>query len=93
MTAEPKRITVGDDIEPILEEATNGPVILEVRGNTYRVNAQKISPSPFTAETVFGSVPPLQRGRNITDEELESIISAAGLEHAQHVIDEMQPDA
>jgi len=84
MTAEPKRIRVSDDIEPILEEATNGPVILEARGNAYRVNAQKISPSPFTAETVFGSVPPLQSGRNITDEELEYIISAASLEHAQH---------
>ncbi len=86
MTAEPKRITVGDDIEPILEEATNGPLILEIGGNAYRVNAQKISPSPFTAETVFGSVPPLQRSRTITDEELEDIISAAGLENVKRLI-------
>jgi hypothetical protein len=92
MTAEPKRIQVTEDMEPILEAATSQPLILEVRGKSYRVNAQQLVPSPFTAETVFASVPPLKAGRNTTDDELEAIIKEAGLQHAQHVIGEMKPD-
>lgn len=92
MTAEPKRIQVTEDMETILEAAISQPVILEVRGKSYRVNAQKIMLSPFTAETVFASVPPLKAGRSTTDDELEAIIKEAGLQHAQHVIDEVKPD-
>jgi hypothetical protein len=45
MAAEPKRIRVGDDMEPILEEATNRSLIFEAGGSAYRINAERIEPT------------------------------------------------
>lgn len=57
MAAEPKRIQVDRDtlLKPILEAASVHPIIVEMNGTTYRINAERLPSSPFTAESAYAS--------------------------------------
>lgn len=75
-----KRMRVPEDMEPVLEEATSQPLIVEVRGQAYRISAEKVASVPYTLDNLYGSLPSL-RGKNgpeISNDELEAIIKDAG---------------
>jgi hypothetical protein len=81
MSTEIKRIKVDKDtrIEPILQEAGDGPVIIEFGNAAYRVNPLGNTSSPFTVESAYASVRTVDghRGADISDEELEDMIDEA----------------
>jgi hypothetical protein len=89
MSAQPQRYPVDDDTraKPLIREARDRPVIVEIDGNEYNVI---VTPSsPFTLESAFGSAPIRNRnGQPVTDEELEAIIDRAKAEHAQKLASE-----
>lgn len=57
MSAEPKRIRVDEGLGPILQEATDHPIVLEVKDRAYRINAEPVDNS--FEEKVFAADDPL----------------------------------
>ena len=92
MSAEPKRYKLDDDTraKPLIEEARETPVIVEMNGNAYRVSIEDVASAPFTARSAYASLPPLPGGKDLSDAELEDIIRQAGEQHARTIIDEMR---
>jgi hypothetical protein len=81
MTADIKHIKVDKDtrIEPILEEAGNGPVILQLGNTAYRLNPMGETSSPFTVESAYASVRTVdgRSGADISADELDEMIEDA----------------
>lgn len=90
MAAEPKRIRADHDtkLEPILEEAASQPLIVELNGNAYRINAELVSSSPFSAEAAYASVRTVdgRTGAEVSDEELANIIKDAREDYADYLV-------
>lgn len=92
MTAEPRRYRLNDETraKPLIEEAREGPVIVELDGKPYEVNVRAASPPSFTAQSAYGSLPLLTGREAITDEELDDIIKRANEQHAREMIEQMR---
>ncbi len=85
MTAEPKRFQLSDETaKAAIQEEKIRPVIVEVNGTSYEINARDIAEPHFTARSVRGSLPPLLGRKQISDEELEDIIRKANDECTAH---------
>jgi len=84
MATDIKHIKVDRDtrIEPILEEAGNGPIIVEFGATS----------APFTVESAYASVRTVdgRGGADISDEDLEAMIDEAKGRYARHVIEELE---
>jgi len=92
MSVEPKRVRINEEIERLLEEAANQPLIAEFEGNAYRVYAEKVlPPSPYTIDTIYGSLPPLngRPGSDISNDELETIIEVGKKENLGNIVEGM----
>ena len=92
MTAEPKRVRVNGEVERLLEEAANQPLIAESEGNAYRIYAERVlPPSPYTIDTVYGSLPSLngRPGSDISNDELQEMIDAGKEENLTNIIEGM----
>ncbi len=90
MTAEPKRVRVNEEVERLLEEAANQPLIAEAEGNIYRIYAERVlPPSPYTIDTVYGSLPPLsgRPGSDISNDELQEMIEAGKRENLKNIVE------
>lgn len=61
MSAEPKRIRVHPDLEPILEESTIRPIILEAGGTAYRVSADRVVLTADAEDKIISPDDPLLR--------------------------------
>ena len=89
MSAEVKKIKVDRDtrIEPILAEARDNAIIVEMDGFAYRVNPVGDTSSPFTIETAFASVKTVdgRSGGEVSNEEIEDAIRQANEENAQRI--------
>jgi len=97
MATDIKHIKVDRDtrIEPILEEAGNGPVIVEFGAEAYRVNPIGATSVPFTVESAYASVRTVdgRGGADISDEDLEAMIDEAKDRHARHVVEELDQES
>ena len=87
MSAQPAKYTVDDETraKPLIKEATDRPVIVEVDGTEYNII---VTPSSsFNLECAFGSAPIRNKeGDPMSDDELESVIVRAKEEHAAHLM-------
>lgn len=97
MSTEIKHIKVDRDtpIEPILEAAGEGPIIIEFGDAAFRVNPLGATSSPFTVESAYASVRTVdgRSGAGITNDELESMIDEAKSHYAQRLIEELDHEA
>ena len=93
MATEIRRIKVDADtrIEKILAEADEAPVIVEYGDAAYRLNPLGPGSSPFTVDSAYASVETIdgRRGADISDDELEEVISQAKARYVQHLIAEL----
>jgi hypothetical protein len=96
MSTEIERIKVDKDtrIEPILKEAGDSPVIVELGNAAYRINPVGTTSSPFTVESAYASVKTVdgRTGTDISDEELEAMIDEAKARYAQRLIEELDQE-
>lgn len=93
MFVEPERILVNEEIERLLEQAANQPLIAEHAGNAFRVYAERVlPPSPYTIDTVYASLPPMngRSGSAVTDDELEAMIEAGKAQNLRNIVEGMQ---
>ena len=93
MAAEPKRIRANQDtrLEPILEEASTQPIIVEMNGATYRVNAERIPSSPFTADSTYASAKTVdgREGADISAEEFDQMMRDIKEDYAAYLARKM----
>ena len=61
MSANPKRIRINPDMQPILEESANEPLIVEAGDSAYRINAQRIMSDEEIEESIINANDPLLR--------------------------------
>lgn len=95
VSVEPKRIRINEEIEQLLEEAADHPLIAEYDGNAYRAYAERVlPPSPYTIDTVYGSLPLINGGSGsvISNEELEAMIEAGKEENLRNIAEGMKKD-
>jgi len=93
MAAEPKRFRLSDETAKVaIQEARIRPVIVEVNGTSYEVNARDIAEPRFTARSVRGSLPPLLDRKHISDDELEDIIRDANEQHAREIMEQSETE-
>lgn len=94
MATEAKKIKVDKDtrIEPILTEARDNAVIVEMDGFAYRVNPVGDTSSPFTVETAYASIKTVdgRSGGEVSDEEIEDAIRQTNEENAQRIVNKMK---
>lgn len=97
MATEIKHIKVDRDtrIEPILEAAGEGPIIIEFGDAAFRVNPLGATSSPFTVESAYASVRTVdgRSGAGITNDELEGMIDEAKSHYAQRLVEEFDHEA
>lgn len=93
MPTQPERYTLDDETraKPLIQEAKDRLVIVEIDGSDYDVI---VTPSsPYTLDRSYGSLPIRGKDRQpVSDEELDAIIVAAREEHARRVIVEMKEE-
>ncbi len=96
MAAEPKRIQVDHDtrLEPILEEASTHPIIVDMNGTTYRLNAERVSSSPFTVESAYASARTIdgRAGADISTEDFDQMMRDAREDYADYLADKMSKE-
>jgi len=93
MSTEQTRIQLSEEMGAILEEAIHQPLLAEVKGTVYRIFAEKVlPPSPFTFDSVYGSLPPLngRPGSEVSNEELEETIEAGKRANLADIFDGMR---
>lgn len=96
MAAEPKRIRVDRDtrLEPILEEASTHPIIVEMNGAAYRIKAERLSASPFTAESAYASARTVddRAGADISAEEFDQMMRDVKEDYADYLARKMSDE-
>ena len=108
MAAEQKRIKVTPrtNLNRVLDQARTSPVVLERDGEMYEVNAlnegapefdrpfsTSLPPSPYTLETVYGSLLPASGRKYISDHDIEEMIEAGKKENLRSIVEGMQGSA
>ena len=96
MTTGPKRVRVNEEIEHLLEEAAIQPLIVEFKDAAYRIYAERVlHPSPYTIDTVYGSLPPLhdRPGIDVSTDKLDAIIEAGKEANLKSIVEGMNENA
>lgn len=92
MTTEPKKVQISEEIERLLEQAVHGPLIAEYKNIAFRIYAERVlPPSPYTIDTVYGSLPPLhgRPGSGISNDELDAMIEVGKEENLRNIVEGM----
>jgi hypothetical protein len=108
VAAEQKRIKVTPrtNLNRVLDQARTSPVVLERDGEMYEVNAlnedlpeydrsfsTSLAPSPYTLETVYGSLLPSSGRTYISDHDIEKRIEVGKKENLRSIVEGMQGSA
>ena len=109
MAAEPKRIKVTPrtNLNTVLDEARTAPIVLERDGEAYAVHAVHgsggsftdaafhtvLPPSPYTLETVYGSLAPASGHAFISDQSIEDMIEAGKRANLRQIVEGMAEQA
>jgi hypothetical protein len=103
MVAEPSRYHLDSEAKALIKDAEEHPILVDIDGTSYEVSASiagplhappsvdraPLGPSPYTIDTVYGSLPLLSNGNRISDEDLEHLIDKGKQANLRDIVEGM----